>query len=423
MTLRMPRLAVPASFLPLLLGLGNLTPTAGAQLGQPTGLKVDVQAVIKTATSLDHQLVGVARDKNGDYWVTGQRASPSAAHKLFKLDASGKLLAAYDQPPATAASPWGMRDLAYDGDQTLYGGCETAACNRVLAFDIASASFVSGKDFIVPSTLPGPVVRALAYDPLGAGSTGSLWTADLGSAVVEFDRAGNVLGTLPSVSASAHGAAIDSDYRTIWWFARGGSTKGNVGVVGIQQDLLTGQATGQVFLGDLSVQPGSGEPPGGVAGGCELYIDSSTDHAVPHLVLLAQAQSDTLYEINGRFNFGGTCGGTIGFRNDAPWTGNRAWTVTLSASASPQAFLLVHGSHATIPLTPPLFGLGCVVRVALAPGPVVLGPFPVNGGTAQASIPVVAGAGGVAYFQWLEAPSPLAIPLRLSDGGGAYVYP
>ena len=81
----------------------------------------------------------------------------------------------------------------------------------------------------------------------------------------------------------------------------------------------------------------AGAPPGALAAGCELYRDSHTDNSVPHIVLLQQAQSDHVLEIDGRFNFGDMCGRMIGFGNVAPWSGNPKWTVTLSSSAVQRA--------------------------------------------------------------------------------------
>ena len=58
----------------------------------------------------------------------------------------------------------------------------------------------------------------------------------------------------------------------------------------------------------------------------------------------------------------------------------------------------MHGVHIATPVTPPLFALGCVLRLGVQPAPIVLGSYPVGAGSEQA-IPVLASAGGVAYFQ------------------------
>jgi hypothetical protein len=386
-----------------------------AQLGQPADLRIDVQARVKLVTGLDYDFQGVAADANGNLWVTATRGTATAKHKLFRFDAAtGVLLGTFDQPAAADGSATGILDLAYDeANGLLLGGFEHSVSGRkVLAFDAINQRFDPSKDWIVPAAVPGQAVRALGYDKFGNQGQGSLWTADLGSPISEFSKDGTLLRTLPSLNPQCTGAAVDTLGRVIWWYGRSGSTKTGATSVGIALDLFTMQPNGQVFLGDAQL-----------AAGCEFHSYFHTDHQVFRLVLLGQSASDTAYELEGRFNRGATCSGTIGFRGDAAWAGNSAFTLTLRGSQEAQAFLLLSAVEATTPLLPPLFGNGCYLLVGLQAPLLVAGPLPVSGGSVSLKVPIPNGIGGAAvHLQWLETSSPIQAPLKLSDGGDLYVY-
>lgn len=398
-----------------------LTRPLSAQLGQNLGFKVDVQTAISAALGASYDgCFGVARDNAGVFWITARRATATGAHKLVKLDASGTVLASYDQPASTSASSDGLRDLAYDGtNNVLYAGCEASASGgKVLAWNVAQAKWDSTLAWTLPASLTAVV--GLAHDPFGNSYQGSMYASATTGAVTEFAKDGTVIRTLPSMIVGCTGIAIDTTYRKLWFFGQGGSARPNTAVVAIQVDVASAQPTGLVVLGDASVP---GTPSGGISGGIEFTVHSHTDHVEPWLLMLAQATKDTIYELGGRFNTGSTCGGVIGCRNDAPFVGNLQWQVTLSGSSAANAFLMVSATNTVTPLVPPLFALGCALQVPISPAPITIGPFAVVVGQTQCTIPVIAGAGGAVWLQWIEVTNPITTPIRLSDGGGTTIYP
>lgn len=402
----------------LLLALLLATPLA-AQLGMPVAdyLAIQTKAIAATGANYD-TFHGVARDASGRTFASARRATAAGPHKLFRFTSGGNFTAAYDQPAATAASPGGILDLAYDANaNVIHGGCEYAAAGRRLfAFDAGTFAFAPAKDVTVPAAVPGAAARGLAYDPFGDGRNGSFFVVDGSSPISEFGRTDNVLRTLANPHPNATALALDPTYRVLWVFGPGGTARPNQGVVGIGIDLFTGLANGQVVLGDPAV-------PGATATGAE-FATYFHDHTVDRLVLLAQGASDTVYELEGRLRHGTGCGGTIGVRGDAAFAGNAGWSVTLSGSNAGAAVLLLSAQEAVLPVGAPVFAANCTLLVATQPVLVALGPVTVSGGAAALTLPIPAGLQGAPLFlQWAEGPSPLALPLRLSDGGRVWIVP
>lgn len=407
--------------LPLLLAAPVLSLPLAAQLGHSVGFKVDVQTPVSTALGATYDgSFGVARDNAGAFWITTRRATAAGAHKLVKLDSGGAVLASYDQPASTASSANGLRDFAYDGtNDVLYAGCEASATGgKILAFSVATAQWNATLAWTLPASLTNVV--GLAYDPFGNANQGSMYASDGSGAVTEFTKTGTVVRTLPAQVPGCTGIAIDPSYRKLWFFGQGGTARPNTAVVAIQVDIPSAQPTGLVVLGDTSV---AGTPAGGVSGGIEFTIHTHTDHLEPWLLMLAQGTKDTIYELGGRLNTGSTCGGTIGCTNDAAYVGNLQWQVTLTGSSAANAFLMLAATNTVTPLVPPLFALGCALQVPLTPAPITLGPYPVTGGSARATIPITAGGGGEVWLQWIEVTNPITTPIRLSDGGGIAIHP
>jgi hypothetical protein len=397
---------------------------APCQLGKPLpspalGSHVlDVQAVLSAATGVVVDgVLGVARDANGDYWVSARRAPRlplSTPHMLYQLSAQGQYLGGVPQPAATSSSAWGMRDLAFDGQRYLYGGFEG---DRVLAFDTQAGVFVPALDFVVPSGLTFSTMRALAYDPNGAGGAGSLWVANFTSEHVEFDRAGTILQRVPNLQPGAFGAAYDAARGTIWWFGQSGSTRANTKVVATEMDPQTTQVTGRRVLGDLSIQ--GTLFPGGFAGGVEIYDDGAR-----HVLLTcAQGASDFLVELDATFDVGGSAGGETSFDGDACYVGNANFEVTLAASSSSSAVLIVGGAPTDFDLTMLGWAPGNRLYVDINQFHFPIGPSTVQSGEASIplSIPNLAQlAGADLYLQWLElSPSGLAT----SSGGAIHILP
>jgi hypothetical protein len=411
-----------------------LASIASAQLGKPMpdpnfpggGNKIDVQA-----TSGNNGCLGCARDMTGHYWVSSRAPGSTGRHKLYKFGPNGALVATFDQLTSYAASatpgfgPWGLRDLAYDGVAHIYGGAENTSTGSIVsAFNVLTGQWDSTKDWVAPASGP-TIVRCLAYDPNGDNGNGTMWTGDFGANIVEFKRDGTILRSMPSAqlvsqnqTASFYGAAYDPVRRTIWWFSQGGSSRAaNLRVVGFEMDTSASGfgPTGQMFQGDVSV---AGSPAGGIAGGCEFYDKNGR----PTLLCLSQANSDTIYELHGRLNFGAACGGQINFKGECPWSGNSAFQMTLKRSPSTPgtAFLLLCPDSLSIPAQPPLFAPGCTIYLNLSLPVVVLGSGNIANGEASLPVPIPANIFGEVVLQWVE--SMPSNPLRLSDGGRLYIY-
>lgn len=395
------------------LAVSGTPPAQSAGLGQPLSFHFDVQSrltAFMASSAAWNKCVGCARDQNGYYWVSAGNPNWSAANPvpgaLAKLDRQGVVLRVIAQP-AAAATSFGIRDLAYDGATTIYGGVENVASNaRLFAFDLATETFLSNSGWQCPVVVGqgSNVVRGLAYDPAGAGGQGTMWTCDFGPEILEFDRAGTVRRTIvvPGTNPLPYGLALDPHKRSLWLFCLGDSTRAEARVVAIEIDIASGTRTGTMCLGDMSVPS-----LGGLAGGCEFFVD----HGQPTLLLLAQADADTMYEMGGRFTYGQTCGGSIAMSGDAAWSGNRHWAVSLRGSNQTLAGLVMQLYPDATPLPPPVFAPGCTLLVG---APILHAVVPIQAGTATSLLPLPPGFAGLPLFlQWVE----LGSLVCLSDGG------
>ena len=406
------------SFRSLCFSLTLFALPAVGQLGAPTGEEFNAQAVATAALGGTWDgLRGVVRTISNTYWVSARSSAPSVSLRLLEFSDTGVYLGSVALPATLNASGTGLLDLAYDPlANVIYGGCEhTVSGRQLFAFRVGTRVFDAAINVAVPATVPGNAVRGLTYDRFGNGGAGSFLCVDGTTAITEFSRTGSVLRTLTNPHPNATALAIDATDRRLWVFGPGGSTRANEGVVGVAVDLGSGQATGLMMLGSPTYP---GAPAGGNVTGAE-FATYAHDHTVDRLSLLTNASSDWVYELEGRFAYGGTCGGLIAFRGDAPYAGNATWMVTLQGSAATSAFLLLGFDQATTPIAAPLFASGCYLQTSLAPAPLSLGGAIVTGGNAQLAVPIPAGVRGSIYFQWIEVGS--ALPLRSSNGGGAYL--
>lgn len=400
--------------------------TAQGVLGQPSGFSVNVQSATTTALggSWGDRAVGACRDKNGNYWaavglpITAPPTGTPTNGKIVKFDSAGNYVKNVDQPQVSTADPFGIRDLAYDGNNTIYGGASaTTTGGKIKAFDIVTEAWDATKDWIAPASVA--LHRGLAYDPLGNNGNGSMWTCNFNTnPLTEFDKNGVVLRTIPVANlgnnAAPYGIAIDVPGRKLWAFSQGGSTKGpTTGAYGIvdrviiQIDLVSGLKTGLMSFGDVPA----------IAGGCELTVKSGQ----LYMVCLNQGALDSLTEVGITFNYGTGCGGKIGMTGDAPWSGNAAWGIELRNSTATNAILALSVGTGAVPIGPPLSVPGCTILIQL-PFLATFPQQPVVGGTAVQNVPIPIGLtpGGPVRFQWIELPATV-LPVSLSDGGQTYI--
>jgi len=175
----------------------------------------------------DVRILGVEFD--GVYfWFTG--GNDLITHKLHKFDHDGNYIESFDQG---TSSTWGWRDLAWDGEY-LYSSDE----NELAIIDPATGQKIG--ELPMP-TVFNPPLRALAWDP----ATDHFWSANWGSAIIEFDRTGNVVNSYAN-SKSAYGMAWDDVSQGgpyLWVYSQDGAPATEIS----QFDPLTGLYTGISF--------------------------------------------------------------------------------------------------------------------------------------------------------------------------------
>jgi hypothetical protein len=412
--------------LPVVLALGACTPLL-AQLGAPLpdpqfpagGHRIDVQAVVQQALGQGHQaFLGCARDTAGRYFVSVARA-PGGQHLLVELAANGAFVAAWPQPAAVQGSQFGLRDLAYDGAHTIYGGAELALTgNVVFAFDVPSRSWLPTANWPLPAGFGLTTVRGLAYRPAGASGLGTLLASDWNSGVFEFDRSGALLRHLPGAQTlDVFGLAVDTGRDTMWmlhqvWFhdlvcpdyAPGGTHATEV-------DLAFGDFTGVRHLGDQAA-PGLA----GLAGGAECYLKNG----VPTLLLLTQAASDTLSEVGSRFDQGASCGGNLRLATGRFRPGSHCLQLALAQDPGDIGALLFDFGGAVAPLLGAPFASGCLIYPA---NPLTMPVRPITGGFAQQNLwlPSVPGVQGLPmWLQWASL-STSTLTAFTSSAGAAVI--
>jgi hypothetical protein len=201
--------------------------------------RLDLDAATGNDAHLGVTVVG------GEYFVSARGPGAIPPHKVYVLDAAGNLLRSLDQPSGTAASPWGMRDLATDG-LNLFGGDETgihglspqgAAVTQVRA---ANGARPLGALNNSPADQILGVFRALAFDPQGDGGEGSFWSANFGSDLVEFDLGGSVLRRFSNQGGwSIYGLALDPCSGSLWAYSS--PSDGDIVEISSQTGLPTGR--------------------------------------------------------------------------------------------------------------------------------------------------------------------------------------
>ncbi len=389
------------------------------QLGAPTGEAFNAQAAVTNALGGTWDGIhGAIHTLSGTYWVSARRSAPTPLLRLLEFSDAGAYLSSVDLPAALSGSATGLLDLAFDiAGNAVYGSCEHAVAGRQLwAFRPLSRLFDVTSNIPIPAAAPGNAARGVAYNRFGNGGQGTFFCVDGTSAITEFTRAGNLVRLLSHPHPDATALAVDDTQQLLWVFGPGGSTSMGEGVVGVAIDLVTGLPNGQKVLGDPSY---AGTPRGGTITGAE-FTTYKHDHTVDRLVLVTNASSDWVYQLEGRFALGSRCGGAIGFSGDAAYAGNAAWTVTLRNSVAANALLLLTLNQVTTPIGGPLFVSACHIHLGLAPAPLLLGGSAVSAGNAQLALPIPSGVSGSIYLQWIEVPAG-ASPLRASNGGGVFV--
>lgn len=201
-----------------------------AGVGRETSAQLDADTLNTSNGNL-----GVAMSARGGadrIYVThrGNMGGTAAPHSIGVWDydfntGAATFVSEIQQDPFTSASGWGYRDGARDDVSGLMffgveGGIQCIDENGV-----AQTTF-NGQ------TIPNPIVessgalgthRGVAYDPLGNGGAGSLFSGNFGSDIFEFALDGTLLHQYPQPAAgtqwSTYGLAVSTDAsgnRTLW---------------------------------------------------------------------------------------------------------------------------------------------------------------------------------------------------------------
>lgn len=213
------------SLLPLAVSLALASLTAQEPLPKSAGFGAvyhDVELDVATGNPLH---LGVAVDAaTGRIYVSATGAGGAPPHLIYEFDATGAPLSQFQQPAVHDASPFGMRDLAFDG-ASLIGGSEVGISVITPTGQLGNQVLAANGPQPVTQPITGPVlaqlavVRAIAFDPAGNGGNGSLLVADFSSPIFEIDLAGNVLATFANQGWSAYGLTLDPTTGNVWVFA------------------------------------------------------------------------------------------------------------------------------------------------------------------------------------------------------------
>ncbi len=183
-------------------------------------------------------------------WVTNAGASSSSGDNyLVEIDpGTGGIVNTFTQP-AGSSSGWGWRDMAFDGTY-LY-----ASYSGVVDQINPATGAVTG----VTITSPQNPARGLAYNP----DNDHFYTANFGSSIYEFTRAGTVVNTWANTKA-IYGLAYDGANPagpSLWVWSQDGTptcqatrfdlTTGTYGTETFQAFGTTATAGGVTFTNDL----------------------------------------------------------------------------------------------------------------------------------------------------------------------------
>ncbi|MBK8979190.1 MAG: hypothetical protein IPM29_25115 [Planctomycetes bacterium] len=411
-------------------------------LGKPVNIgtsgshRIDVQTTASGGAGYTvNGALGVEVDNAGHIWVTARRDTTSTAnpHILVEYDANGAYVAWYAQPPGTAGSGWGIRDLAHNLEfnptssdpELIYGGCEnSASANTIFAWDPVGKSWVNAANVVITAPV-NTVVRALALMPASSpavqaafpiATKGVFVTANFGSVVEYIDVATGAPAApaTPSVTPAAYGAWFDTQTDTVWWFSQSGGPVASM-QVDFEQASVTGVPTGQHFIGDLGI-PGTN--PGGLAGGASGRLDPAT--GITELTYLTQATVDEVVRVEGNYNYGspGCMPGSLHFSNCWAYAGSATYSIVIQGLTTPLGYLAAGVAGPTINPLPWLFV--CGIDLQVVPLPPVLFPIPAVGGTANATFSLAAAPPGpyTINWQWLEV-TPAGI--TVSRAGSTYI--
>lgn len=169
--------------------------------------------------------LGVAVDRTtGWFYVSATGSNGQPPHVVYAFDHGGNLRHTFPQPAVHDPSPFGIRDLEFDG-QSLIGGSECGISVFDVQGNLVNVILAANGPQPINQPITGAVAtllatrRAIAFDPHGNQGDGSLLVADFQSPIYETDLRGNLLATFPNQGWSAYGLTIDPVTGNPWVFA------------------------------------------------------------------------------------------------------------------------------------------------------------------------------------------------------------
>ncbi|MBK8977473.1 MAG: hypothetical protein IPM29_16295 [Planctomycetes bacterium] len=286
---------------------GILTVAATAQYGHLAAGPFPIDLLAATGNP---NCLGVARSALGGvvrFWVTARQLVAGGPHLLYELDAAGAMVAVHNQPPT--ASPAGIRDLAWDGGNILFGGHELGAggAGVLHRFDIGGGGFLPS----LPVAASGPAaalgtIRALAFVP---GGPWQLFAADQVGNAYPLQIVAGVVNVLPPMPAGLNGiigAGYDQVERRLFFFANGAYPHpchpAPVNVVIQDAEYCNGlpiRPGTDVTFGNLAI--------GGNAGGMEVYRRGPYNLRFGVVLQQTAAGNDFLVEVDLQLERGSSC--------------------------------------------------------------------------------------------------------------------
>ena len=369
-------------------------------LGAPSGLDLDVQSIVRSATGVDYpEMFGVESNATS-YFITA--AGNGSPHVLLELDVNGQFITSHLQPAAVQRSPNGLQGLTTDGTW-LWAG--TRSGTSLHAFHLATRQWDPTANIPIGQS-PIQTPRALAFNPNGNQGSGSFWVADPINGIFEIDRQSHVLHVVAELPGDSVGLAWNARPNTLGIYSLAVAVS-QVRPMVQELDPSSGQWTGQRFLidsGHVGLSPR----------GAALRVEND----LARYVLLGRGNSMRLYAVNAQARYGVSSGPRILFPGGGAIGGNASFSLQVAGAHGSHALLLMSLAPANTYL-PGLIPEGTELLVQV-PAVAALGTS-LNRGEGLIQMPLPSGIPeGDVFFQWW-IPDPILItPGQVSEGGGLH---
>ncbi|GAB4150674.1 MAG: hypothetical protein Fur0037_19260 [Planctomycetota bacterium] len=375
-----------------------------------------------------------------EYWVAGLARSPNGPHEFYRLTSNGTNVQTVLAPTTAANAPLGFTDLTVaelPQGTFVYGISDERPAGpvRLTAIDPLTGAIQPPP---LSFTLQYPAGTAqrhgLAFYPNGALGAGTFLVSDMLGALLEFDRAGNLIGAARQVPTGVRGIGYDRLTASIYLFSSTPlPTAGSPGlVVGHEYSARDFQPTGVRFFGDLTL-PNPGGVPGGTAAGFHVYRRLNGEFRA--LCVAKTAQGSQLYELKGPFRYGWSLLGTMGMSGGPPYRGNSQFRIELDGVPHAAFATLYFGfdnrtylgralpfAFTSPPLPPALNMPETILSISLDS---IVATVPIRQGSASVPVPIpnlASFAYVPTFWQWLVFDPTVPNGFTLSQAGKTVIY-